>query len=171
MKQVLMAMLAAAMLSGCGGQKPVQASRLTQPAGAFSFVTPDGWFRTKLPGIDFIIVSTEPDGGARPNIFVDGVPRFDSVSNRVAKTIEEYRSRTPPDSAIEQQDFTTESGLRGVKITVHCQTEEALPLAFFHFILQDGDRVIAITCICAWSVKLKYEPVFDTAMRSLRPDK
>ena len=66
MKQLLIAILAVALVSGCSGKKPVPASRLRQPAGGFSFVTPDGWFRTKLPGLDFIVVSTGPDYGANP---------------------------------------------------------------------------------------------------------
>jgi hypothetical protein len=164
-------MLAACLFAGCSGKKPVPASRLMQPAGKFSFITPDGWYRTKIPGIDFTIVSTDADYGARPSIFVEGVPRSDNVSNRVIKTTEEYRGELPQNAAIEQQEFDTESGLRGVKITAYRQTKEALPLAAFHFVFQDGDRVLAITCMCAWSTKLKYEPIFDRAMKSLRPEK
>ena len=64
-----------------------------------------------------------------------------------------------------------QAGLDGVKIAARRETKEALPLAVFHFLLQDGERVIVVTCSCAEQGKQKYEPVFDAAMRSLRSEK
>lgn len=171
MKQILIAVLAVLVLAGCSGKKPVPASRLAQPAGKFSFVTPDGWFRTKLPGIDFIIVSTEPDYEASPNIFVEGAPRAGSVSNQVTQMIEGNRDEIRAYAVLQQQEFTTESGLKGVKITARRETKDALPLTLYHYLLQDGDRVISITCSCAEPVKQKYEPIFDAAMKSIQSER
>lgn len=171
MKQILILMLVALVLSGCSGKKPVPASRLMQPAGKFSFVTPEGWYRTKLPGIDFIIVSTEPDDGASPNIFVEGAPRSGSVSNRVVQMTETKRDEIRTYAILQQQEFTSELGLKGVKISARRETKEALPLILYHFFFQDGDRVIVITCSCAEPVKQKYEPIFDAAMKSLRSER
>jgi hypothetical protein len=45
MKKILLTIIFAATLIGCGGDKPIPTSRLKQPVGDFSFVTPDGWNR------------------------------------------------------------------------------------------------------------------------------
>lgn len=160
-----------ACLSGCGEKRTFPASRLQQPTGNFSFVTPEGWSRTKLAGIDFIIVSTKPDSGIRPNIFVDFVRSSTLLSNTVTEVVKTNRDKLPAYQILQQDDFTTESGLHGVKLTATRLNKEALPLAMFHYLIQDADRIIAITCICADATKLKYEPVFDSAIKSLTSGK
>jgi hypothetical protein len=167
-KGALLAILAAAVFSGCGGAKPTPAGRLVQPAGEFSFVTPDGWFRTKLAGIDFVIVSAAPDGGARPNIFVDFVEASGRVSSAAAKLIDANRLGMRGYGVDGQREFAAESGLQGIKISAGRENRDGLPLAVFHYLVQDGSRVIAVTCLCARTVREKYEPVFDAAMGSLR---
>ena len=170
MKRIVLAILTVAVLTGCGGKKPIPASRLKQPAGDFSFVTPDGWFRTKLAGIDFIIVSAEPDFGSKPNLFVDSVEP-DSVSNKTQEVIERYQDDKRSYEVAHRSDFATESGLTGIKITASRETKDALPLATFHYLVQDGERVIVITATCADPVKQKYEPIFDAAMKTLQSER
>jgi len=171
MKHFLVAILAALIASGCSGKKAVPASRLTQPTGRFSYVAPDGWFRTQLAGVDFIIVSTEPDHGVIPNIFVEGAPRSSSVSNQVTRLIESNRNSMRAYAFVQQQAFTTGSGLTGVKVTARRETTDALAVALYHFSFQDNDRVIDITCSCADAVRQTYEPIFDAAMKSLQSER
>lgn len=170
MKRIVIAIFAVAVLTGCSGKKAIPASRLMQPAGEFSFVTPGGWFRTKLAGIDFIIVSGEPDFGSKPNLFVDFV-KPGSTSNVTQEVIETYQDNQRSYEVARRSDFVTESGLSGIKITASRETKDALPLATFHYLVQDAERVIVITATCADPVKQKYEPIFDAAMKSLESEK
>jgi len=167
MKHITLILLAAAVLSGCGGKKPLPASRLEQSTGRFSYMTPDGWFRTKLPGIPFVIVSAEADFGAEPNIFVDSVEASAQLSNVVSRVISRHLKQHPSYTVSEQRDFNTDSGLSGIKISAGRANKDKLPLATLHYLFQDSDRIIAITCTCADPVKHKYEPLFDAAMKSL----
>lgn len=169
-KRIIAILLATAVLIGCGGKKPVPASRLQQPSGQFSFVTPDGWFRTKLAGIDFTIVSADSDFGIDPNIFVDSVETSGKLTNVIAKVIETNKSNHKDYKIAHQGDFVTESGLTGVKISAGRANKNALPLALFHYLIKDNDRIIVITCTCADPVKQKYEPIFDSAMKSLQSE-
>ena len=171
MRRVLITVLATIIMSGCTGSKPVPAGRLMQPAGKFSFVTPDGWVRSEVAGIDFVIVSTEPDGGVNPNIFVEGTPRSGNVRDEAAQMISAKRASVRAYAVLRQEEFATEAGLRGVKISARRETKDALPVSLYHFLLQDGDRAIGITCSCAETVKQKYEPIFDAAMTSVRSER
>ena len=171
MKRIVIVLLGAVFLSGCDSEKPIPTSRLVQQAGQFSFVTPDGWFRTQLSGVNFIIVSTEPDFGAVPNIFVESVEKSTELSNAVSKLIKNKKNNHPTYKVSQQRDFVTESGLKAIKISARRNNGDALPLALFHYLIQDGDRVIVINCLSAYRVRQKYEPIFDTAMKSLRSDK
>ena len=65
----------------------------------------------------------------------------------------------------------TDSGLTGVKITAGRETKDALPLATFHYLIQDRERVIVVTATCAGPVKQRYEPIFDVAMKSLESER
>lgn len=156
---------------GCGGKKLIPAGRLHQSAGAFSFITPDGWLRTKLAGIDYIIVSAESDSGTSPNIFVDWVePKADLA--RMSSQIQATNKDNYPDyEVIQQSDFKTNSGLKGIKIVATRKNRDGLPLAIFHYLIQDAERVIAITCSCSKSTDAKYEPIFDKTLKTLKTEK
>ena len=158
-------------LSGCGGDKPIPASRLEQPVGDFSFVTPDGWFRTKLAGIDFISVSTEPDSGIRPNIFVDFISPSPNLSEAVEKLTTSYKNNHRDYAVTEKTAFKTQSGLQGIKIIAQRKSNNQLSLGTFQYLIKGTDRVFSITCTCADAVNEKYEPIFDRAMQTLETDK
>jgi len=167
--QILLALCVGALLAGCG-EAPAPAGRLRQPAGEFSYVTPAHWRRTRPAGMDFVIVATNAEAGLSANIFVEGPPRRGTVREQAARLLAVYRDRSRDYAVIRQQDFNTDSGLPGLKITACRRTKESLSLALYHYLLQDGDRVIRVTCSCAASVARKYEPVFDAAMKSLRAE-
>ncbi|MCK4565247.1 MAG: hypothetical protein KAU94_11305 [Verrucomicrobia bacterium] len=173
MRNIISAALALLLMvaAGCGGRKPVPAGRLLQPAGGFSFVTPDNWSRTKLAGVDFIIASTDPDFGARPNIFVDFVQSPGQAGSVVEKIVETNRKNHRTYEVARQSPFATKSGLPGFRIAARRENKDTLPLALFHYVIQDVDRTIVITCTCAESVKQKYAPLFDSAMKSLESDR
>lgn len=161
MQRVGILVLAAVLAVSCSGKKPVPAGRLMQPAGRFSLVTPDGWYRSRVSGIDFVVVSSDPDHGVTPNIFVDGVPRRGRVADQA-------RALAGADTLLSQADFATASGLQGTRLLVRRATSDGVPVVACHFLIQDGERVIAITCSCAEAVRETYAPLFDEAMRSLR---
>jgi len=159
------------LLAGCGGQKPFPADRLQLPAGEFSYVTPDGWYRTKLAGVAFIIVWTDSDLGARPNIYVEAVEPSGDLQAVAAKAVKKNRESYPSYSVSQQVEFVTSSALPGLKIVARRSNKDGLPLALFHYLMSDKDRVIAVTCTCAEPVAAKYEPVFDNAMKSLQSER
>ncbi len=107
MKKILLTIIFAATLIGCGGDKPIPTSRLKQPVGDFSFVTPDGWFRNKLAGIDFIVVSTETDYGMNPNIFVDFVIPSPVLDDAVTMVTNSYKNNQLDNEVIQKVDFKT----------------------------------------------------------------
>ena len=146
---------------------PVPASRLVQPMGEFSFVTPDGWSRTKLAGIDFIIVSGAADRGAEPNIFVEGIEQSGSIENAAKALVKTKKERILTYKVLNKDDLVTESGLNGIKISAVRENDDALTLSLYHYLIGDENRTIVITCLCAETVQEKYEAIFDTAMRSL----
>ncbi len=171
MKNTLVLALALLLIiSGCGRKKPQPSVRLHQPIGGFSFITPDTWSQKKLAGLDFIIVSTEADFGTRPNIFVDFVRSPGQVGNVAKQTIETNRRNHPSYTVLQESPFITASGLNGIRISAHRINKSKIPLALFHYLIQDADRTIAITCTCAEPVKQKYAPLFDAAMTSLESD-
>ena len=170
MKQIRLALMAVVVLTGCGDRTAIPPGRLQQTAGDFSLVTPDGWSQTKLAGMDFIIVSGEPDFGSKPNLFVDFV-KTGLISNMMQEVIDTYRESQRSYEVAQRSNFATDSGLTGIKISAGGETRRALPLATFHYLLQDRERAIVITATCADPVKQKYEPIFDAALKSLQSDR
>lgn len=154
------------VVCGCG-QRPFPAGRLVQPAGKFSFVTPDSWFRSKPPGIEFTVVSAPADSGMQPNIFVNGIVSATNLDNAATQLVEWYKSSLPSYKESGRAPLATASGIPALKISARKQTGESLEIAMFHYFFLDGVRVIQITCSCPGAVGARYEPVFDAAMKSL----
>ena len=172
MKWILLALVGMVLWCGCAGdENPVPASRLQHTAGSFSFVTPEGWSRTKVIGLDFVVVSTRPDAGAKPNIFVDFVEKATLVSNAVVELTDTNGDEIRGYEIVEQIDFVTESGMQGVRISAQRENGDGLRLALYHYLVQDADATICITGLCADSVKEEYEPTFDRVMKSLRSER
>jgi hypothetical protein len=171
MKQIILTFLMLAVLFACGRNKPLPSSRLQQPAGQFSYITPDGWFRVKLSGLDFVVVSTDADFGVKPNIYVDYIEHPSTLEKAVANVMKVNQENHKSYQIDKQDDFMTEAGLAGVKISAVRKNDAALPLAIFHYLIEESGRVIVITCTCADSVKKKYEGLFDVAMKSLKAER
>jgi len=158
------------LLAGCGGPKPVPADRLQLPAGEFSYVTPEGWYRTKLTGVPFMIVWTDSDLGAKPNIYVDAVEPSRDLPAAATNTVKKNLGHFTSYSVLRQVEFVTASALPGIKIVATRKNKDALPLALFHYLIADSNRVIAVTCTCAEPAGAKYEPLFDQAMKAVQSE-
>lgn len=171
MKHCILTIALVLICAGCGGKKSYPSTRLHQPSGDFSFVTPDNWFRTKLFGIDYVIVSTEPDHGMEPNIYVDFVKPDTEINDAYKKLLSIYKAKQRVYRIESKTEFETESGLDGLKIIAKRKHKDNLPLATYQYLIHDSDRTIAITCTCAYAVKDKYEPIFDQAIESLKSEK
>ena len=169
MKKVLVLILLTLATAGCA-KKPFPASRLPQPAGHFSFVTPDGWFRSKLPGMEFLVISGPADFGMQPNIFVEGTAPATNLAEAAAGLVGRYKSNYPSYAVSTQVVFATISGMRGTKIVAHRRTRESLPVSLCHYIVLDRGRVIEVTCSCSQPAVSRYEPIFDAAMKSMEAD-
>lgn len=166
MLKIIEGLLVGVLLVGCSEQKPFPSARMEQPSGNFSFITPEGWFRKKISGIDFVIVYASEDYGFSPNIFVDFVSQTRSLEDAISRLTRIYERYTDY-YVSEKKEFETESSLRGVKIIAHRKTKEKLPLATYQYLIAESNRVFSITCSCVDAVKEKYEPIFDKAMHTL----
>ena len=116
------------------------------------------------------MVSTEPDYGMNPNIFVDFVISSPELDDAVVQVTNSYKTNHRDYEVIEKVDFKTESGLLGVKITARRVNKKKLPLGTYQYVIKGTDRVFVITCTCADAVKEKYEQIFDLAMQTLETE-
>lgn len=166
-KHIFTLLIFLSLISGCGKEPTFPASRMEQPAGSFSMVTPEGWYRKKLAGLEFIIVSATPDYGFRSNIFVDGIQPsidLDKVANAV---IERSQNAYQDYESIKQSDFKTESGMTGLKLESTRKDMNQLPLSTFQYLIKDSERTLIFSCSCAETMKAKYESIFDDAISSI----
>jgi len=170
MKKILLLLISTVILSGCGKNKPIPASRLEQPNADFSFLTPEGWFRNSVLGIDFIIVSTKADYGIEPNIFVDFISQSPDLNVAISKLTTLYK-KNRDFKIIKQSRFETKTGLHGIKIYSHRKTKKQIPLTSYHYLIVGTNRVVSITGTCADAVGKKYEPIFDQTMSTLEMEK
>jgi hypothetical protein len=99
---------------------------------------------------------------------VDFVEESSSLGKVAVKLIDANTNNYRKYEVRQQSAFLTDSGLSGIKVSAGRENSDALPLALYYYLIQDADRVIAITCVSSYPVRNQYEPIFDAAMKRLK---
>jgi len=137
--------------------------------GGFSLQVPEGWELRNVPGMDFPILTADPVDGFRPNLFVDGVEEG-TVSQVELQLFSRYRNPSDRYNEVSRTEWVSTSGNKGHRLTSHRYSREGLALISWHYLIQEDDRVIAITATCARETSDRLAPVFDAAVSSILPE-
>ncbi len=167
MRIAMIALLALGLTAGCNRKTATPAGRMEQPSGGFSFVTPDGWYRSKPVGMDFVIVSTEPDYGVSPNIFVEFVRPGTDFESSLAALTNRYARNHRKYEIVTQNEFFTKSGLPGIRMFAHRESLQNQSLTTIHYLISIHGNILGVTCTCAQAVEKNYIPLFDQAIATV----
>jgi hypothetical protein len=155
-------------LCGCRQSVSLNNGRLEMTEAGVSVEIPAKWKVSRLAGILFPVISTDKDYGLEPNLFVDYVEEGSDVQTQYDRILVQragqYKGYTPE----EAEPFVTESGLEGVRSIVKKNMQSGLPMTHVHYVIQAGDKTIAVTATCSEAVSEKYISDFDAIMKSVR---
>jgi len=145
----------------------VPASRLYEKAGGFSYVTPDGWTRTRVAGIKYRIVAGPERDGVAPNLYIVDEDTPEPMGAYLAGFLARQRKTYPDFAIVGSNTLVTAQGL-AAEVLDATRSARGSPLSLRFYFLPQEKRVVVVTCTWAASSGDERRQVFDDAMRSFR---
>jgi len=166
---ILAALLLVLPVAGCGRGKPLPASRLHEKRGGFSYLAPDDWNRTKLPGLKYQVVSGTPVDGFIPNIFVAEDTHDGRLADFVTGHISAQQEAWPDLEVLARNGFRTDAGVDAPRVITR-RTRDGARVVQAHYFFETGDRKIIVTCSAAAEADDAVNEAMEASMRSFRFD-
>jgi hypothetical protein len=141
------ALTATAALYGCRGKDGIPASRLYEKAGGFSYVTPDGWTRSRVAGIKYHIVAGPEQEGAAPNLYIMDEKSSGSVGSDIRVFVARQK-KTYPDFVVRGSNTLITAAGWTAHVLDASRTARGVPLALRYYFLKRDRRVVVVAC--AW---------------------
>ena len=144
----------------------LNAERLSEPAGGFSYVPPTGWKIRTFPGAKYRISYTTPAQGFAPNInVVDEVAAL-SLKDYVRAGMSHMNLAYSHFRILSQAPFSTASGVHGVRLMADGTVGGRHVRQAFYIFPAAHSRKIIVTATWLASDGSKYAAAVDGAMKT-----
>ena len=136
---------------------------------SFSYVLPPGWKLVEPSGSEYKEAVGEPSQGYSPSINVFTNESSKSLDEEASKLIDDQKRKDKSFVLLENSDFKTSEGLRGIKIVFEWDaTKLGKRLRMTSYWFKAGPRIFLVSCGALAADGSKHDPVFDTAMKTFR---
>ena len=143
-----------------------QETRLSEPAGGFSYLPPAGWHIRTLPGLKYKVCFAKPLAGFAPNINtvdeVAPVPMGPYVQASIAQMKRAYANL----HVLSQKPFVTASGVHGVRMVTDGLAAGKHMHQVFYVFPGANSRKYVLTASFLASDGSKYDAVTDASMKT-----
>ena len=168
MKQSLLFFAIFCFFVSCKNQQnPYPSERITFDNTHLSFVTPDNWYRTNIPGSDHLTVFTEIHYDIKPNIQLDAFSETTKPDDSLAAFFNQKKSMYPSYTVKKEAAFITDRGLTGRKIMAQRENDKNISIIHIHYVFSRTHEMYILTGTCAKPGIGAYEEIFDQAMKSV----
>lgn len=151
---------------GAGVNTPLAAAPARVSEADFSYVPPPGWKVAPFPGLKNHIVYTHPLDGLPPNVnFVNEYANI-PLAQYSQVSIQQLNLHFPGFHLQSQAPFTTNAGLRGVKITVQSKPQGKVLRQVFFLLPGRGPIKYVITASTLASDGAKYDGVVNAMIKT-----
>ena len=135
-----------------------------------SLIPPPAWHVTRLPGMDFRIVSGDAIGMMEPNLLVDGVYDHGEVHDIAGMIVQRYRTRYPDylHSDMAASPTAAVTGDAAVRWTASRGLGESGRIALVHYLVSMSGSTVVITGSCDESTQARCIPLMDVAVATVR---
>lgn len=145
-----------------------QGTRLSEPAGGFSYLPPVGWRIKTVPGMKYKVCDTVSAGGFAPNLMAsddtDPLPLVTYVHASLAKMQQAHADL----HVLSLAPFVTSSGIRGMRLAVVVtRTNRRLYQVFYVFPTPGSRKILTVAAWLA-SDGNKYAAAVDSAMKTFK---
>lgn len=156
------------VVAGCRNKPEFHPSeRLTFEKTHLSFITPDKWSRTVMPGGGYPVVYTEVFYDIKPNIQLEFQGKNTQINEEVASFITKKKAMYGDYRIGDESSLVTVSGITGKKITAQRENDKNISIIHIHYVFSQNNEVYILTATCAKPGIGIYEDMFDQAMKSV----
>lgn len=159
------------ILACCAGVSSAQnGGRHVEKAGGFSFIAPQGWRFTSIPGMKYAVAIGPRHNDFAANINVVDQTYAGSVDDYVRANMKALKRIFKDFKMVGESDFTTDSGSAGKRVVIEDNQNDKRLRQLFYF-LADGSRKFIITYTATAEVGAKYDAPVDESIKSFQFDK
>lgn len=145
-----------------------QGTRLSEPAGGFSYQPPAGWHIRTFPGLKYKICYTTPAKGFAPNILTVDEVKPMAMGPYMQLSVAHMKLTYTSLHVLSQNSFVTASGIQGV----HMVTDEVIGDKHMHQVFYAfpgaNNRKYALAASSLASDHGKYDAATDASMKTFR---
>jgi hypothetical protein len=135
--------------------------------GLFSYVPPEGWTVSDIPGLKFKVSRGEPANGFAPNIVIVDEAYNKSLEDYVKDNITTMEKLFQGQKILSQSDFTTSDGTRALKMVTERddpQVKKTLRQTYYFF--DAGNKKLVAACTRLAGNGDSVDSLFDAAMKT-----
>jgi hypothetical protein len=164
--------LAVAILQtgGCRKNAGLPASRLYEPAGRFSYVTPDGWTRRRVAGIKYHMVAGPEENGTAPSLYIMDEDTPEGLDSYIPAFVARQKKIYPDIIVGAERTLITEEGTT-VHVVEATRIARGTPLTLRLFFLRRDPQTIVVTGTWRKEDQNSLSEVFDEVLRTFRFEK
>lgn len=145
-----------------------QGTRLSEPAGRFSYVVPAGWRIRPFPGLKYKVCYTTPANGFAPNInTVDEVTPM-AMGPYMQLSISHMKLAYTKLHILGQKPFVTASGIHGIRMATDGVVGDKHMHQVFYVFPGANNRKYVLTASSLASDRGKYDAATDASMRTFK---
>ncbi len=145
-----------------------QGTRLSEPAGGFSYLPPAGWHIRTFPGLKYKVCYTTPANGFAPNInTVDEVAPM-ALGPYMQISVSHMKLAYTSLHVVGQRPFVTASGLRGVRMATDGVVGDKHMHQVFYVFPGSNNRKYVLTASALASDGSKYDAATDASMKTFK---
>ena len=148
--------------------KRLYATRLSEPAGGFSYVPPPGWKIRTFPGAKYKISYATPAQGFAPNLNVVDETAAVGLSDYVRVSMTHMNMAYSQFHVLSQGAFRTSSGLSGIRVMSQGTINGKAVRQIFYVFPAPSSRKIIVTASWLASDGNKYTQATDSAMKTFK---
>lgn len=157
------------VVNGCSRTAP---RTYTPPGGEFSFVPPENWTMTEVPGFKYQFAFGERENDFTSNInFVDGPAPFkfdDFVSGNLQAMQQAAAQESRSLKILNQGEFTTDSKRSGARVVTETEYNGKPVKQTFYFFAGKDQNKFVITCSVPAAGSKDYEKICDSSIRTFK---
>lgn len=141
---------------------------LSEPAGGFKFMIPEGWATAEFPGFNFKICRGIPSAGFAPNIAVIDETFDGSVEDYVTACSAPMEKDAQGFKMLEKKPFSSDSGIQGIKLVFDSKWDGKQLMQTQYYFKGIKGKMLVITCSVLPEDGPKFANTFDAAMKTFQ---
>ena len=166
MKKIIWFIVVLVFSTGVSAVFAQTGTRIVENNGNFSWQPPLNWTVTEFPGLKYRVAFGPTEGGFAVNINIVDETYNGTLRSYVDQNIAQLRTFFQNFRLLDREEFRTNSGIVGEKVTINANQQGFFLRQIFYFLPGRNNTFFVITCSVPDSVAPRFISIFDESVKT-----